>query len=34
MKIFRVEDDVELAVEIDDVALAERRGDDLHESDP
>jgi hypothetical protein len=30
MKIFRVKDDIELAVEIDDVAFAERTGDDLH----
>ena len=30
MKTFRVEDDIELAVDIDDVALAERTGDDFH----
>src|SRR5262249_47266022 len=30
MEAFRVEDDVELAVEFDDIALAERAGDDFH----
>jgi len=34
MKIFRVKDDVELTVEIDDIPLAERRSDDLHDRDP
>ena len=34
MKIFRIEDNVELAVEIDDIAFAERTGDDLHDIDP
>ena len=34
MKIFRVKDDVELAVEIDDIPLAERRSDDLHDRNP
>jgi hypothetical protein len=30
MKAFGVEDDVELALEFDDIALAERAGDDSH----
>ena len=34
MKIFRVKDDIELAVEIDDIAFAERTGDDLHDGSP
>jgi hypothetical protein len=34
MKIFRIEDNIELAVEIDDIAFAERTGDDLHDIDP
>jgi len=34
MKIFRIEDNVELAVEIDDIAFAKRTGDDFHDNDP
>jgi hypothetical protein len=34
MEAFRVEDDTEFAVEIDDIALADLAGDDLHDSDP
>jgi hypothetical protein len=34
MEIFRGEDDVELAVDIDDIALAELAGDDLHDNSP
>ena len=30
MEAFGVEDDVELAVDFDDIALAERAGDDFH----
>jgi hypothetical protein len=30
MDVFRRQDDVELAVEIDDVSLAERAGNDFH----
>jgi len=31
MKAFRVEDDIELALEIDDIAFAELASDDLHD---
>jgi hypothetical protein len=34
MKTFRVEDDTELTVEIDDIAFAELASDDLHGNDP
>ena len=34
MKVFRGEDDIELAVDVDDIALAELAGDDLHDNDP
>jgi len=34
MKTFRVEDNKKLAVDIDDIALAELAGDDLHVNDP
>ena len=34
VKILSGEDDIELAVNVDDIALAERRSDDLHDSDP
>ena len=34
MKTFRVEDDIELAVDIDDIAFAELTSDDLHENYP
>ncbi len=34
MKTFRVEDNVELAFEIDDIALAELAGDNLHDGNP
>ena len=30
MKAFGIEDDIELAVDLDDIALAERTGDNLH----
>jgi hypothetical protein len=34
VKTFRIEHDVELAVDIDDIAFAELASDDLHDSDP
>ena len=34
MEVFRGEDDIELAVDVDDVALAELAGDDFHACDP
>jgi hypothetical protein len=34
MKILRGEDDIELAVDVDDVPFAELAGDDLHVCDP
>jgi hypothetical protein len=34
MKILGGEDDVELPVNINDIALAELAGDDLHDNDP
>jgi hypothetical protein len=34
MKTFRVEDDIELALEIDDIAFAELASDDLHDNNP
>jgi hypothetical protein len=34
MKIFCGQNDIEPAVDINDIALAERRSDDLHDYDP
>jgi hypothetical protein len=34
MKILRGHNDIELAVDIHDIAFAERRSDDLHDYDP
>jgi hypothetical protein len=34
MKIFRIENNIELAVEIDDIAFAKRTGDDFQGLNP